>query len=460
MKAQKLQFTLLAFLILYSNTLLFSQNPEEFKQRRKDVISTLEPNSVLILRSGDASGTFAHPRIGGYFYYLTGINETNAFLVLRGKYTRPLPPARFGVRPQAPPSEVLFITPHNPVTANWDAQGFGIDRAKEELGFEIVKPNGEFDDYLGEILLGSPDVLYFEYDKSKDLDDPLTEDEQRISKAREKGAVLNIQSPDRVVAPFLRIKSPAEIDILQTSVNIAAEAHRTAMKSIRPGMYEYQLQAIIRYIYSINGAPAAGFPCIIGSGPNSVILHWMENSRKMEDGDIVVVDLGADYEFYWSDITRTIPVNGKYSTRQKEVYEIVLKANEEAIKMVRPGVPFTEISKKADEVLAEGMLRIGLIDDKSDFKKYYFHGLGHHIGLINAHGVQLDMLEPGMVITIEPGIYIRKEALGVRIEDDVLVTETGHKVLSASVPKKMDEIEKLMSEEGMDIYEHLIQRTP
>ncbi|MBL7112116.1 MAG: aminopeptidase P family protein [Bacteroidales bacterium] len=459
MKALKLQILLFALSLILCNTQLFSQSTEEFKHRRQEVISKLEPNSVLILRSGNVSGTFAFPRIGGFFYYLTGINETNASLVLRGEHTRPLPPARFGVKPQAPPSEVLFVTPHNPVTADWDAQGFGIEGAKEELGFMHVKPSGEFDDYLGEILLSSPEVLYFDYDKSKYLDSPLTEDEQRINKAREKGAVLDIQSPALVIAPFLRTKSPAEIDILQTSVNIASEAHRTAMKSIQPGMYEYQLQAIIRYVYSINGAPAAGFPCIIGSGPNSVILHWMENSRKMEDGDIVVVDIGADYQFYWSDITRTIPVNGKYSPRQKEIYEIVLNANEEAIKMVKPGVPFSEVSKKADEVLAEGMLKIGLIDDKKDFKKYYFHGLGHHIGLINARGVELGTLEAGMVITIEPGIYIREEELGVRIEDDVLVTDTGHRVLSASVPKKVDEIEKLMSEKGIDISDHLIRQT-
>jgi len=378
---------------------------------------------------------------------------------LRGENTRPLPRARFGVSPQVPPSEILFITPHNPVTADWDAQGFGIDGAKEKLGFENVEPSEKFEEYLGAILLSSPDILYFDYNKSDDLSGPLTEDEQRFNKAREKGALLNIQSPAKIIAPMLRTKSPAEIEILQTSVEIAARAHQASMRSIRPGMYEYQLQSIIKYVYGINGAPAEGFPCIIGSGPNSVILHWMENSRQMQDGDIVVVDIGADYQFYWSDITRTIPVNGKYSSRQKEVYEIVLKANEEAIKMVKPGVPFSEISKKADEVLAEGMLRIGLIDDKKDFKKYYFHGLGHHIGLINARSIEIGTLEPGMVITIEPGIYIKEEALGVRIEDDVLVTQDGHKVLSAAAPKKINEIEKLMSEMGIDISDHLIQQT-
>ena len=457
MKAPTITFVLLSTILIHFNAPVFSQSPEEFQHRRQEVISKLEPNSVLILRSGNSAGTFAHPRIGGFFYYLTGINEFNACLILRGESTRPMAQARFGVRPQAPPPEILFSTPHNSVTASWDAQGFGIEGAQEKLGFENVKPFDEFEDYLGAVLLSGPDKLYFDYSKSDKLGGPLTEDEQRIKMAREKGAVLNIEPTAAVIAPLLETKSKAEIEILQTSVDIASRAHHASMRSIRPGMYEYQLQSIIKYVYGINGAPVEGFPCIIGSGPNSVILHWMENSRKMEDGDIVVVDIGADYQFYWSDITRTIPVNGKYSPRQKEIYEIVLKANEEAIKMVKPGVPFSEVSKKADEVLAEGMLKIGLIDDKKDFKKYYFHGLGHHIGLINARGIQLGTLEPGMVITIEPGIYIREEELGVRIEDDVLVTENGHKVLSASVPKKVDDIEKLMSEKGIDINDHLIQ---
>jgi Xaa-Pro aminopeptidase len=174
------------------------------------------------------------------------------------------------------------------------------------------------------------------------------------------------------------------------------------------------------------------------------------------DGDMVVVDIGAEYGMYWADITRTIPVNGTFSTRQKEIYEIVLKANEEAIKMVAPGIAFEEINKKIDEILSDDMVQVGLIKDKKDFKKYYYHGLGHHIGLINLPGGEIDSLEPGMVITIEPGIYIREEALGIRIEDDVLVTEDSYEVLSKSVPKKIQDIEILMQEKGIDIKNHLI----
>jgi Xaa-Pro aminopeptidase len=356
----------------------------------------------------------------------------------------------------SPGPEILFIKPADPSRANWDALTLGIEGAKKKGGFADVRPSGEFDEYFGKILLSDPVILYIDYEKTEKLNDPLTADEQLFNKAREKGAVFKIQSPSILLNTMLANKSPAEIEILKKAINITAEAQKEAMRSIQPGMYEYQLQTIIRFVYRMNGAPGIGFPCIIGSGINSVVLHWMENSGKMEDGDIVVVDIGAEYGMYWADITRTIPVNGKYSKRQKEIYEIVLKANEEAIKMVAPGVDFADISKKADEILADGMQKIGLIKEKSEFKKYYYHGLGHHIGIINARGDRLGKLEPGMVITIEPGIYIREEKLGVRIEDDVLVTETGYDVLTKKVPKKIEDIEKLMGEKGMDYEKNLI----
>ena len=435
---------------------LSAQTSGEFNDRRKKVIENMEPNSVMIIKSGESSGIFNYPRLGGYFYYLTGINEPGTFLVLRSKSTKPSVPSRFGRRSMSPGPEILFIKPADPSRANWDALTLGIEGAKKKGGFANVRPSGEFDEYFGKILLSDPVILYMNYEKSENINDPLTPDEQLFKKARNKGASFEIKSPSIILNPMLAIKSPAEIEILKKAINITAEAHKEAMRSIQPGMYEYQLQAIIRFVYRMNGAPGIGFPCIIGSGINSVVLHWMENSRKMEEGDIVVVDIGAEYSMYWADITRTIPVNGKYSKRQKEIYEIVLKANEEAIKMVAPGIDFADISKKADEILADGMQRIGLIKEKSEFKKYYYHGLGHHIGIINARGDRLGKLEPGMVITIEPGIYIREEKLGVRIEDDVLVTETGYDVLTKNIPKKIEEIEKLMSEKGMDYKKNLI----
>lgn len=434
-----------------------AQLPQEFEQRRQAVIGKMEPNSVLILRSNESAEGFENPRIGGYFYYLTGINETNACLILRGKYTRPIPPARSGRSFQVPPSELLFIVPLDPKRADWDAQGLGIEGAKNEMGFNNVMPYEEFDAYLGQVLLDNPEILYMDVNKSGTLDDPLTEDEQILRMARDKGAQFAVQSPSLLLSNMVHIKSPAEVEIIKKAVDITAEAHRTAMRSIQPGMYEYQLDGIIQYIYRVNGASGVGFPSIIGSGPNSVVLHWMKNSRKMLDGDMVVVDIGAEYGLYWADITRTIPVNGTFNARQREIYEIVLKANEEAIKMVAPGMAFEEINKKVDEILSDGMLQVGLIKDAKDFRKYFYHGIGHHIGLINLPGGEIDSLEPGMIITIEPGIYIREEALGIRIEDDVMVTGNGFEVLSKNVPKTIKDIEQIMREDGVDYRENMIK---
>ncbi|HUS85787.1 MAG TPA: aminopeptidase P family protein [Bacteroidales bacterium] len=442
----KLGLTLAAGLAILSNSgSINAQSVKEFQLRRKAVIEEMKPNSIMILHTeAEPSGLFNIPRFGGFFYYLTGINEPNVYLVLKRESTG------------SDGMEILFIEPIDKRRADWDAPGFGIEGAKENLRFNDVRSNKEFETFFENALLENPRIVYMDY-RHFPSTGFLSYYEQFFKKVKEMGASFDILSPSELISPMLGAKSASELIILQKSVTITAEAQREAMRSIEPGMYEYQLQAIIRYIYKINGAHGIGFPCIIGSGINSVILHWMENSRKMEDGDIVVVDIGAEYGMYWADITRTYPVNGKYSQRQKDIYEIVLKANEEAIKMIAPGVDFSDVSKKADEILAEGMLRIGLINDKSDFKKYYYHGLGHHIGLINARGANLSKLEPGMVITIEPGIYIREEELGVRIEDDVLVTETGHEVLSKNAPKKIDEVERLMSEEGININKNLIK---
>ncbi len=250
-----------------------------------------------------------------------------------------------------------------------------------------------------------------ETERSASVNAPLSDDEQLIKMARDHGATFTILSPATILNAMLSRKSPSEIEFMRRVVNITAEAQREAIRSLKPGMYEYQLDAVIKYVFSVNGSRSVSFPTIIGSGINSVVLHWMENSRKMEDGDIVVVDCGAENDMYTADITRTYPVSGKYTNRQKAIYEIVLKANEEAIKMIAPGVKMADVNHRADSVLADGMVRIGLIKDKADFKKYYYHGLSHQIGLKDAFGGMVSVLEPGMIITIEPGIYVREEKI-------------------------------------------------
>lgn len=446
-------YLLIAFLILCFGVTenLISQSAEEFVNRRKEVLSRMEPGSVMILRSSPMSGTFDNNRKGGNIYYLTGIDEPYCTLILF--------PERTGLPPNQPssPGEILFIRPVNTARINWDAQTLGIEGAKTKCGIIDVRSSSDASDFTGQLLVTNIASVYMDVEKSESLSSPLTTDEQIIKAARAHGATFSVKSPSIILNPMLSRKSPSEIELMRKVVNITAEAQREAARSLKAGMYEYQLDAIIRFVFTVNGSGSVSFPGIIGSGINSVILHWMENSRKMEDGDLVVVDCGAENQMYCADITRTYPVSGKYSNRQKELYEIVLKANEEAIKMIAPGVKMADISNRADSVLTEGMLRIGLIKDKKDFKRYYYHGLSHQIGLKGAPGGLASVLEPGMVITIEPGLYVREEKNGIRIEDDVLVTANGYEVLSGNSPKQIAEIEKLMKEEGTEVLKTVLK---
>ncbi len=427
-----------------------SQTTQEFKDRRKEVTGSMVPGSAMILRTGDPDARFDVSRRGGYFYYLSGIDEPGCTLVLLSDDLVSGPGA------VSSSNEILFIRPVNSDRINWDAQTIGIEGAKNRYGMASAEPASSAQEFIGRLLASPLKTIYMAVEKSSSVNAPLSGDEQLLNRAREHGATFTVISPSTILTPMLSLKSPAEISLTRKAVEVTAEAQREAMRSLKPGMYEYQLEAVISYIFRVNGSQSLSFPTIVGSGINSVILHWMENSRKMEAGDLVVVDCGAEKDMYCADITRTYPVSGKYTDRQKAIYEIVLKANEESINMVAPGVKMADVSHRADEVIAEGLVRIGLIKDKSEFKKYYYHGLSHHIGLKDATSGVGQVLEAGMIITIEPGIYVREEKTGVRIEDDVLVTPTGYDVLSKNAPKQIPEIEKMMKEEGLNVFRNVL----
>jgi Xaa-Pro aminopeptidase len=420
----------------------FSQTAEEFSARRSRVINLMAPGSILVVETPRTSAMFDNRRTGGDFYYLTGINEPGCTLILFSADLKL--PANI-----SPPSrEILFIHPVNSARMNWDAPTVGLEGARSVYGFSDVRTDAEAFDFLGMLLTQNISMLYMDIRKSGSAIAPLTEDEQMIRQARDHGAIFEVRSPSSLLLPLLSIKSPAEIEMMQRVTDITSAAQKEAMRSIRPGMFEYQVDAIIRYVFSINGSGSVSFPTIIGSGLNSVVLHWMENSRRMEKGDVVVVDCGAENRMYCADITRTYPVSGKFTNRQKDIYQVVLKANEEAISKVKPGVSLESLNNLADSVLADGMVRLGLIRDKSEFRKYYYHSLSHQIGLKGDPGGPVSILKPGMIITIEPGLYVREEKTGVRIEDDVLVTETGYQVLSGKAPKQVSEIEAGMKGTG------------
>jgi Xaa-Pro aminopeptidase len=262
---------------------------------------------------------------------------------------------------------------------------------------------------------------------------------------------------ESILTDLREVKTGEEMRFLQQAIDITAAAHREAIRSIEPGLREYQVEAVIEYVFQREGAEYAGFPSIVGSGENSVILHYESNRRQMEDGDLVVMDIGAEYRGYSADVTRTVPVNGRFSESQRLIYEAVLEAQEAAIAAAQPGAGFQAVSAAASAVLAERLIELDLITDPSGLRRFFPHGVSHYLGL-DVHDVgTYGPLRPGSVITVEPGIYIppaedvdpRWWNIGVRVEDDVLITADGPVVLSDAAPRSVADIEALMSESGL-----------
>jgi Xaa-Pro aminopeptidase len=249
-------------------------------------------------------------------------------------------------------------------------------------------------------------------------------------------------------------KTDEEMELLRRSIEITAQAHREAMKTIRPGMHEYEIQGIVEHVFMQEGAERPGFNSIVASGENSVILHYSTNRRQMEDGDVVVIDIGAEYRGYVADVTRTIPVNGRYSNEQRAIYELVLKAQQAGIDAAVAGAPFSEPGRVATEVIAEGLMELGLIDRPQEVRRFFMHGTSHYLGLYVHDVGDYGPLQPGQAITVEPGIYIspaedvdpRWWNIGVRIEDGILITDGDPVLLSGDAPRSVEDIEALMAQ--------------
>jgi Xaa-Pro aminopeptidase len=378
------------------------------------------------------------------FYYLTGHNEEDAALVI-------FPASKSASGSSAGSdgkSEILFLPPKDTAKEKWNGVRLsptdpGIEA---RTGFASVQPISELAATLQKIATTYGQVytvLPYEtemggYPHEKDEMEWLDKNVPGLKRAdiREK------------IAAMRQIKSPGELLFLKRAVEISDDAHLEAMKMMRPGLYEYQIAAKMVEVHLMGGSEAEGYSPIVGAGPNSTALHYDKLSRKIEDGDIVVLDVGAQYSGYSADITRTLPANGKFTPRQREIYEIVLGAQNAAIAAAKPGSQLCRAGKNSlFKIAYEYINTHGKDKQGKPLGQYFIHGLSHHIGL-NVHDVgdSCRPLEPGMVFTIEPGIYIPDENLGVRIEDDALVTETGIKLLSEKLPRNPDEIEKIMAE--------------
>ncbi len=446
----------------------FKSNREEFmKAIGSDAIAIFYSNS-LKTRSNDVEYRFKQDN---NFFYLTGLNEPDAVLVLvpqgfapsvlkvAGKATGKYYDVTLDtIKSDGKIHEVLFLKERDSLREVWTGRTLGTKGAMEKLGIQLALPIEEFKNVIRAIIFASkPKTIYFPFPTEcyeGNLKDVIQTIESFINSQRSR---YQFSDPSSILARMRMIKKPEEIELIKKAVDITVKAHRQVMMSCEPGMNEYELQAIAEYVFTRLGAQYTAFPSIIGSGENSVILHYSSNRKRIKDGDIIVVDIGAEYGNYCADVTRTIPANGKFSPEQREIYEIVLKAQEETIKLIRPGVTFADLQLKAADVIADGLLKLGIIKDKNDVRKYFMHGVTHHLGL-DVHDVGVPgKLEPGMIITVEPGIYIPSNSdcdpkywnIGVRIEDDILVTEKGYVVLSADAPKTIEEIERLMRRRGI-----------
>jgi len=398
------------------------------------------------LRNGDVEYEY---RQDSDFYYLTGFEEPESFCVLAPGHSKH--------------EYVLFVRPRDKEKEIWNGFRAGVEGAMERYGAELAYPIDRLTEILPEFLENAG-TLYYQINKTPDLDQKIFAMVDSIRHKYRTGVYppVEIVDPSRTLESMRAIKSPGEIALIQQAAEISARAHIAAMKSARPGMHEYEIQAVIEYVFRSNGASRNGYPSIVGSGPNTCILHYVENKRIMNDGDLLLIDAGAEYGYYTGDITRTYPVNGRFSAEQKAIYEVVLDAQNKAIHASRTGTSFLQVHETALNALTEGMIHLRLLEgslqenlENKRYSKYFMHRTSHWLGMdvhdtgMYFNGNQSRILEPGMVMTVEPGIYVGEENnrfrnIGIRIEDDILIAEGDPMILSASCPKEIADLENII----------------
>ena len=430
----------------------------EYSQRRAQLMAQMEANSIAIVptavetvRNRDVEHPF---RQDSDFYYLSGFAEANACLVL--------------IPGRAEGEYILFCEDKDPEMEIWTGRRVGPEGAAKDFFADEAYPIEAIDSVLPTLIEGKARI-YTEMGANSKFDTQLTHWINQVKAMVRKGAQVPHEYSvlDHLLHEMRLIKSPAEIEIMQKAADISAAAHCRAMKTAKPGCFEYQLEAELLHEFTREGSRWPAYPSIVGGGENACILHYTNNDMPIEDGGLILIDAGCELDYYAADITRTFPVNGKFSPEQKALYELVLKAQLAALEQVKPGNSWNAAHEVAVEVLVTGLVELGLltgdidqlIEDES-YKVFYMHRTGHWLGM-DVHDVgeyrinkEWRPLQEGMVLTIEPGLYVapdcedvdpRWRGIGIRIEDDVVVTANGHHILSHKVPKTVAEIEALMA---------------
>lgn len=423
-------------------------NPQLFIQNRKNFSSKLLGNSLAIFHSNDEmpkkGDQFFSFKQNPDFFYMSGISQEKSVLVL------------FPDSPIPEYKEVLFLLKTNEHIAIWEGHKYTKEEATETSGIKTVKWLDEMDMIINQMMSYAENVYLNQYEYPK-YKSEVESREKRLNRE------LKFNFPNHNYlrsTPFIYqqrlIKDDIEIELLKTACEITNKAFRRTLKYVKPGVNEFQVQAEIEHEFTMNGANGNAYDPIIASGENSCVLHYIENDKECKDGDLLLFDFGAEYAEYAADMSRTIPINGKFTERQKAVYEAVLRTLKELTKNMTIGTPLNTLDKLSKKLIEKELITLGLFTeedvknqdpDKPLYQKYFMHGVNHYMGLdVHDVGDRLIPLKEGMVLTCEPGIYIREENIGIRLENDILITKNGPVNLMANIPIEVEEIEKLMAQ--------------
>lgn len=432
----------------------------EYRQRREQLMAKIGMGTAIFrsapmaVMHNDVEYAF---RQDSDFFYLTGFNEPEAVAVLAPHH----PEHQF----------VLFVQPKEREKEVWTGYRCGVEAAKELFGAVEAYPIAELDEKLPQYI-EKAERIYYHLGRDRAFNENLLQHWQRLmaNYAKRGTGPIALEDTGPILHAMRQIKSPAELELIRKAAAISVEAHNYAQEITQPGRYEYEIQAEMERIFRLRGGTGPAYPTIVASGSNACVLHYIENNRQIRDNELLLIDAGCAYGYYNGDITRTFPVGGKFTPEQKALYEIVLAAQLQAIAQVQPGNPYHKIHDTAVRVLTEGLVELGILKGEIDklieeekYKPFYMHRTGHWLGLdvhdvgVYQHGDSPQLLMPGQVLTVEPGLYIvpdtkpaedqpeidpRWSGIGIRIEDDVLVTSTGHEVLTAGLPKTIAELER------------------
>lgn len=412
-------------------------NKAVYIENRNRFMNKIENNSVVILfagnapkKTGDELYRFTPNR---NFYYLTGIDEEEHIVVL-SKFKDIV-------------NEKLFLKEIDLSEEMWNGKTLRDNEGIDISGIEDTVYMKEFASYINRLINGAEEInLYLDLDRES-----INEDDSKANEfarnMKNKYPQIVIKNLSSKITPLRMIKSKEEIAEMRKAIEITIDGVEALMKNSKVGMKEYELEAYFDFICKTKGSKDFAFNTIAAAGKNATTLHYVENNSELKNNDLILFDLGAQWNYYNADITRTFPINGKFTPRQKEVYESVLRVNKAVISKLKPGVDYKELNSWATELIAEECIKLGIIKEKDEVRKYYWHSIGHNLGL-DTHDVEPQgrnfIFEEGMVFTVEPGIYIEEEEIGIRIEDDILITKDGCEVLTKNMIKEVEEIENFM----------------